>query len=504
MPILISGLTNVPDPKTARKELRFTLLLVILLLIFYYTFHYVLGDSHIFFLFTSLLMTIHLLRSMLSFKANFAIITRYLLLSIPIYLTSIIWFLYQGQVKVHHLGFSVQTLGNTVELVTGGALSSLGCAFGWYLNFSKYRNNSCVKTNQVLVKFLDKQKGTLTVVGCLGAMLFGIFYLYTAGGIISSSQLYATKSNQIFAFNASNSFQMFFASLAIVSRSLPSNLNRRYLIEFIIILSFFTGILAGSRMDYMFPILMILSISLFERGKNLKEHLTNTINYKRLITGLLSILVFLTLAYFISLVIGEWRNNPQLNPWDLFLEKILNFRDVFFITYNSQAVFSMETAGHMIGGFYSMIAQRQLGISPFLWGQTYFLIVPRLLPAFIRPKEWDIKFDLAWQTGIGDEIITQGGIFEPAEAYANFGIFGCFLVSSIISYLLARLLTYAFSRSSLFLLVCYITCGLMMTRATWYQNFVFARLASVLLVFYILIRFMKPSWLGVKLGVAKS
>lgn len=91
--------------------------------------------------------------------------------------------------------------------------------------------------------------------------------------------------------------------------------------------------------------------------------------------------------------------------------------------------------------------------------------------------------------------------FEPAEAYANLGILGCFLVSSIISYLLARLLTYAFSRNSVLLLAYYITNGLMMTRSTWYQNFVFARLASIMLVFYVLIWFIQPSLLSFKVSL---
>ena len=132
MPIFISGNNNVTDKKQAYKEIKSILLITILLLLIYFNFKYITGEAYIFFLLTSLLMTIHIFRSVLSFNGNIVIILRYLLIAIPIYASSQLWFLYRGDVKIHYLGLSYQTLESTTVLVTAGFVSILGCALGWH------------------------------------------------------------------------------------------------------------------------------------------------------------------------------------------------------------------------------------------------------------------------------------------------------------------------------------------------------------------------------------
>jgi len=105
--------------------------------------------------------------------------------------------------------------------------------------------------------------------------------------------------------------------------------------------------------------------------------------------------------------------------------------------------------------------------------------------------------DLAWHTDIRGQVMTQGGIFEPAEAYANFGILGCFFISALVSYFLVWLLKQSFKRHSIFYLAWYITCGFMMLRGGWYQNFALVRVASVMAVVYILLFFLRPSWIQI-------
>jgi hypothetical protein len=85
---------------------------------------------------------------------------------------------------------------------------------------------------------------------------------------------------------------------------------------------------------------------------------------------------------------------------------------------------------------------------------------------------------------IGDEIMTQGGIFEVAEAYYNFGLPGCLLVSLSISYIFGRVLKHGLARINFLVLTWYLVAGLHSFRSIWYQNFSYFRIATVILVVY--------------------
>jgi hypothetical protein len=461
-------------------------------------------------------MTIHIFRSVLSFDGNIVIILRYLLIAIPIYVTSLLWFLYRGDVKTHYLGLAYQTLESTTVLVTGGFLSILGCALGWHWGCFRFSNLIISKQtshpSSMVNTYLNSKKKNLAIVGCFGCLMVGVLYYYISGGLIGGGRAY---NQNVMAgaslFATSNVFQMFFAALALIASSKLERDFKIYVMT-VTMLGFLLGILVGSRADYLFPMLIIAYVFFldfrksrsqirsesydrsFKKKISLKSSFKSKILFSSLVFGLI------IGAYFLASGIAIWRQGSGNNVFDIVLDLIFNYQDFLFSEWYGERVFWMETANHAIGGFYSMIAQHDLGLYGYFPGETYLNMVPRLIPSFIRPDEWDQEMDLAWQTSIGGQVITQGGIFEPAEAYANFGILGCFFISALVSYFLVWLLKQSFKRHSIFYMAWYITCGFLMLRGVWYQNFAFVRAASVMAVLYILLYFLRPSWIKIRSG----
>lgn len=512
MPIPISGITNLTDRKQAYKEIKSILLITILVLLVYFNFKYITGEAYIFFLLTSLLMTIHIFRSILSFNGNIVIILRYLLIAIPIYATSLVWFLYRGDVKTHYLGLAYQTLESTTVLVTAGFLSILGCALGWHWGCFRFSNLIISKQtshpSSMVNTYLNSKKKNLAIVGCFGCLMVGVLYFYISGGLIGEGKAYTQNTLEISTlFATSNVFQMFFAALALIASSKLERDFKIYVMA-VTMLGFLLGILVGSRADYLFPMLIIVYVFFLDfrksrsqvrsefHGRSIRK--TKSLKSKILFSSLVFGLIIG--AYFLANAIAVWRYVPDNNIFNLVLDMFFNYQDLIFPEFSGEKVFWMETANHSIGGFYSMIAQHELGLYGYFPGETYLNMVPRLIPSFIRPDEWDQAMDLAWQTSIGGQVITQGGIFEPAEAYANFGILGCFFISALVSYFLVWLLKQSFKRHSIFYMAWYITCGFLMLRGVWYQNFAFVRAASVVAVLYILLYFLRPSWIKIRSG----
>lgn len=91
---------------------------------------------------------------------------------------------------------------------------------------------------------------------------------------------------------------------------------------------------------------------------------------------------------------------------------------------------------------------------------------------------------LEWSVFIEGTQMAQGGIFEVAESYWNFGFVGCFAVSFILSYLFGSLLRMGMVRNNYFYLTWYIVFGLHSFRSIWYQNFSYFRLFTIMLLIY--------------------
>lgn len=164
---------------------------------------------------------------------------------------------------------------------------------------------------------------------------------------------------------------------------------------------------------------------------------------------------------------------------------------MFVIEFQGIRLFYIETGNQMIGGMYGLMENiKQEG---FLLGGTYADYLLRSPPAFLGLER---PLDLAWKTSVGDQVMSQGGVFEPAEAYANFGLLGCFAVSFILSYFMAFLLKTADKRGSILFASWYLVFGLTVFRDVWYQTFAYYRLGTIFLLLILILWFVRPSLIG--------
>ncbi len=115
-------------------------------------------------------------------------------------------------------------------------------------------------------------------------------------------------------------------------------------------------------------------------------------------------------------------------------------------------------------------------------GQSYLNYLPQTLPVFLysdRPLGFSIN-------NINGQVMT-GSLFELAEAYANFGVWGCLIIPGLLTYLGAMANREAIKRGTFMSYLWYGIALAIVIRGTWYQNFSFYK-APV-------------SWLVVEAGV---
>jgi len=122
----------------------------------------------------------------------------------------------------------------------------------------------------------------------------------------------------------------------------------------------------------------------------------------------------------------------------------------------------------------------QHGVIGFKFGSTYFDYLLRSPPEFIypgRPPDLSGMFD---DYGYG----AAGGFFELAEAYLNFGTFGCLLIPFCISFFIATCYRKALLGRFFwfFLLIALLS---VFFRGAWYQSFAFYKscLSGIVLYF---------------------
>lgn len=132
-----------------------------------------------------------------------------------------------------------------------------------------------------------------------------------------------------------------------------------------------------------------------------------------------------------------------------------------------------------------MVDTRVVGYS---FGETYFNYILRSPPEFIyasRPPDLSMMFEKYGYESIG-------GFFELAEAYLNFGIFGCLIIPFIISFVLAKVYRRVLCGSWFYLFLLSAMLSVFF-RGAWYQTFAFYK--SLLTGFILFIVFNIISYL---------
>lgn len=141
----------------------------------------------------------------------------------------------------------------------------------------------------------------------------------------------------------------------------------------------------------------------------------------------------------------------------------------------------------------------QSGTLDFYYGKSYLEFIPRTPPQLLYPGR---PVDLSWMfPDYG--LSAAGGIFELAEGYLNFGLFGAFFIPLIIAFLISRTYWQAFYNQSLwryFLLFSFLPIWM---RGVFNQTFAYYKAFVTSIILYFL--FMAITQLiGARLGKPRT
>lgn len=143
-------------------------------------------------------------------------------------------------------------------------------------------------------------------------------------------------------------------------------------------------------------------------------------------------------------------------------------QSAFLLDHQGVRYLHLPTLADVAATFYQVVGLVQDGHLSLQLGQTYLNYLPRTLPAFLHPAR-PAEFSIA---GIQGQA-TTGSLFELAEAYANFGWAGAFIVPACIGFILALVSRYAEVRPGFASFLAYGIAASLLLRGTWYQNFSF-------------------------------
>ena len=427
------------------------------------------SDLHTtFFISVLIALAVHAVLTWRAVRGNLFIVIRCALLAVPTWLTALVRVVAPDSLFTAPFGHAYQDADASAVLVMAGTLATCASLAGWL-----WPGASSVP----LVIEAPLQMRRATIGSSMGwacmAVLTALVYVWSSGGFVSGEKLYADGSQGLpFEFNIFGILQAACVAVALLGAREISRVKAMP-IHLFAMGSFALCLLAGSRADYMPGLLLVFLLFI-----------------DPLRTGVWSVrrLAQMTMVFVVGFIaasaIAIWRFSSDItllvavgNLMDLGL-------DILFAEYNGHRVLWIETGNHMIGGFYGFIAQiNDLGRS-HLWGTSYLDYLLRLPPAFLgvpRPE------GLEWQTDIDGLIMSQGGVWEPAEAWLNFGMVGCCVIPFLWSRLMRLTLDRHLVGGSTLWWIWYCIMGFLCVRTTWYQNFAFVRIASVIFVFWVLV-----------------
>jgi hypothetical protein len=420
------------------------------------------------------LMLFHAALAIRASSGNLLFLFRYFLAWILAFAACISWALHGGEILVAPFGPEYQTSEATRTLIFGGFLSLSGSLFGWALAIASHRTWTA-KT----FTLPDQYKRKLRNLGVLLSMGFGGFYLYKTGGILDANVIYYENARDIgFDFGVFNVFHFLGVGFLLIAGTQSDGVNRLFCL--VSIASLGLGLLSGSRADYLPQAFILFMVMFNQRIVFLLERKKRGAIVVWLILAVCLVVVGFQTANFVAI----WRTGVNISST---FERMSTSNAGSFIVsdkYGHKMLY-LETGNMMLGGMYAAI--HNASENGFLLGKSYlnyFLALPPAFLDFPRPK------GLEWATEINGVLMSQGGILEYAESYWNFGFAGCFAISLLISYIFGWLLITAISRNNIFFLTWYLVFGFMSFRAVWYQNFSYFRIASIMVIIYVVAKML--------------
>ena len=412
-------------------------------------------------------------------SGNLLFLFRYFLIWILISGTALAWGFFKGNVLVAPFGPHYQTHEATTAIVAAGMLALCGSSIGWNLAL----RNLAWREMYNYRPYLSKYSRRLIYAGTLVSYFFAVFYIARAGGVVSEGNLYASESRQglSIAFNVNNIFIFFGIGLIFLGVTVKAMTAEK-------VIGLAGGplilcILTGSRGDYLPQLLVLVVVIItghrFSQPLESSTQKLSSLPWKNIV----SLIVIGVVGFYLSSFIADWRRTGSTSlAWQGLQDGNAGGS---FILERQHRMLNLETGNQILGTFYAVVVNLQLGFRDYLFGSSYLDYLLRSPPDILglpRPQ------DLAWEMDIQGLGMAQGGIFELAEAYWNFGYTGSFLVPMLISFFFANLLKRAlFSGYACPFYACFfIAFGLHAPRSVWYQTFSYFRLITVFMVIYAL------------------
>lgn len=468
-------LFNVPVNKSVLKNIYSALSLLLIGSVFYF-FPSIFGGK-LYFTGFSVLLIIHAFLAVKYSNLNLIFLFRYFLVWLLVFAAAIAWAIWGGAVKVAPFGADYQTLDVTSTLIFAGFLSLNGSLFGWLAGIYSLRADH-LPTYQMP----RRHTSNLWKFGAAFALLFSISYFLVSGGIVTADSSYASLGKAIdVKFSAFNIFHCFGISLLILASAGYQRLRKKFI--WLAIFSLVLGMLVGSRADYMPQMLLLLIVIYAKPFSNSFRKLTLVKVVRLAFYGF----ILLVAAYYLGGFIAAWRFSGDVYS-SLAFAFSSDYTGLLIHSYEAPVLW-LETGSMALGTLYAAIVNVETGLTGLLWGSSYFDWILKIPPQFIglpRPK------GLEWGASIGNQVMSQGGIFEVSEAYWNFGLVGCFVISFLVSYLISYLLRKGLRNSNLFMLTWYLVMGFMSLRGIWYQNFTYFRVFSVMILIYVVSKVFVP------------
>lgn len=469
MPLLF----GVPVASDSRRAIVLSIIILSLSFLSYLATEHT--SSFNFFMILTFLIGLHGYICLTTTAANILYLVRYFLVWILVFGTAIIWYIYDGEVLVAPFGVSYQTVANTRIVVLAGVFSLCGSLIGWHKALLRFKFK---EHTEFFIS--DRNRTKLIKTGAYIAVSFALLFVWKSGGIVSDGKTYADgEEGFTMTFGVFNIFHFIGIALMFLASIQDKKIVSQYL--WLAIFTLILGMLAGSRADFL-PQAFICILLFF--NKNV-VCIFEKKQYIKLVLWFVLFLGTLFIAYFVATFIAIWRGG--IDPLKVIDILLTNDKGLLINEAYGHKMLYFETGNMMLGGLYAAIYNVDNGGTGFLFGKSYadyFLIAP---PGFLNLPR---PLGLEWYAEIGGQPMSIGGIFEVAEAYWNFGLFGCFFVSLFISYTFGWLLRRGLKANNYFFLVWFMVFGLHGFRSIWYQNFSYFRLMTVMLFVYVVSLFL--------------
>ena len=293
---------------------------------------------------------------------NLLFLFRYFLIWILIFGTALAWGLYNGEVKVAPFGREYQTHEATTAIVASGMLALCGCSIGW--NF--VMQNSVLWKKYDYSNYLSKYSSNIIYIGALISYFFAIFYIANSGGFVSSTNTYGSEDRAGLgvAFGVNNIFIFLGIGLIFLGATTKnsSNLKMVLLIGGPLILCIFTGSRGDFLPQFLIVVIAIAFKNKFSKSKSLRQNLKN-LGLKN-IFGLILVCVS---GFYLANFIGQWRHTGTLNDTSGKRES------TSFIVerHEGEKMLNLETGNQILGTFYAVVCNQQLGLRDYLLGHSY-------------------------------------------------------------------------------------------------------------------------------------